>query len=550
MAIKMYINADELAKVNDVYTKTQTDTLLAAKQDTLVSGTNIKTINNESVLGSGNIVISGGSTDYNDLDNTPIINQDLDDVSFTPTANTYYRHTGASSGYGLFEINNVLLNGWAIHFDTTMGDSLARYITARYQESASQVDLVSTTPDVFGLIIDYDSNNDSYCLFIADDDIHPIYATGNGFAQGVNYYSGWQNIDANWNYILSLSSTTTIVGLDNTFSTINGGIVGIAGDPSDVIINGAIYYYDGIDYKIINGSKGLTSVTASDVNSESATNGQVLTADGNGGASWQNAGSSDVIIDLGTFNISQSGLDIYAYLPSDKKAQIEDTSVNNVYIKVQDGINHTTILLKRTKYIIIDPDDNPNQENTEICFVGSVVSDDYNKFNQRYVLYYVIDYSDYPTTTTGKALLYYSPLGTVSDITIDNSTFALGDGIKFGSDFTYDFNASEIKLAGGGSSGGTQLYRHTITGTDTNSMQYTLNVVLKTNNVFTDISLLCLEMASFYSWGQMEYNTGNPTNILGVYGKNIYRIESVMYNGIEDVYVDGWTITSDIVTTL
>jgi len=35
---------------------------LDSKQDTLVSGTNIKTINNENILGSGNISISGGST--------------------------------------------------------------------------------------------------------------------------------------------------------------------------------------------------------------------------------------------------------------------------------------------------------------------------------------------------------------------------------------------------------------------------------------------------------------------------------------------------------
>lgn len=34
------------------------------KQDTLVSGTNIKTINNESILGSGNITIQGGGTTY------------------------------------------------------------------------------------------------------------------------------------------------------------------------------------------------------------------------------------------------------------------------------------------------------------------------------------------------------------------------------------------------------------------------------------------------------------------------------------------------------
>ena len=40
--------------------KTVINTLLNGKQATLVSGTNIKTINNESLLGSGNIDIQGG----------------------------------------------------------------------------------------------------------------------------------------------------------------------------------------------------------------------------------------------------------------------------------------------------------------------------------------------------------------------------------------------------------------------------------------------------------------------------------------------------------
>ena len=47
---------------SDTYTAftASTDTALSGKQETLVSGTNIKTINNESLLGSGNITISGG----------------------------------------------------------------------------------------------------------------------------------------------------------------------------------------------------------------------------------------------------------------------------------------------------------------------------------------------------------------------------------------------------------------------------------------------------------------------------------------------------------
>ena len=46
---------------NNYYNKSYIDTGLSSKQDTLVSGTNIKTINNESILGSGNINIQGGS---------------------------------------------------------------------------------------------------------------------------------------------------------------------------------------------------------------------------------------------------------------------------------------------------------------------------------------------------------------------------------------------------------------------------------------------------------------------------------------------------------
>ena len=54
--------------LNPYYTSAQTDTAISnatsGKQDTLVSGTNIKTINNESLLGSGNIEIQGGGETY------------------------------------------------------------------------------------------------------------------------------------------------------------------------------------------------------------------------------------------------------------------------------------------------------------------------------------------------------------------------------------------------------------------------------------------------------------------------------------------------------
>lgn len=47
-----------------VYSKTEVDTALGGKQDTLSSGTTIKTINNTSLLGSGDVVIPAGKDAY------------------------------------------------------------------------------------------------------------------------------------------------------------------------------------------------------------------------------------------------------------------------------------------------------------------------------------------------------------------------------------------------------------------------------------------------------------------------------------------------------
>lgn len=60
----------------------QIDDLANGKQDALVSGTNIKTINNTSILGSGNIDISTGTT-YTAGDNITISNQNVIDTADT-----------------------------------------------------------------------------------------------------------------------------------------------------------------------------------------------------------------------------------------------------------------------------------------------------------------------------------------------------------------------------------------------------------------------------------------------------------------------------------
>lgn len=79
------------------------DTSYHSYQEQLVSGTNIKTINGESILGEGNLEISGsgGTTDYTQLTNNPQINsvelsgnKSLSDLGIQPAGNYIEAGTG------------------------------------------------------------------------------------------------------------------------------------------------------------------------------------------------------------------------------------------------------------------------------------------------------------------------------------------------------------------------------------------------------------------------------------------------------------------------
>lgn len=102
------------------YTKTETDNAITAatstKQDTLVSGTNIKTINNQSILGEGNITIEGGS-------GGGTVDPSLDSGSTNPVANSAIttsinekqfkrRYVGCENGDKVFSsTDSVVVNG-------------------------------------------------------------------------------------------------------------------------------------------------------------------------------------------------------------------------------------------------------------------------------------------------------------------------------------------------------------------------------------------------------------------------------------------------------
>ena len=92
---------------------------IAKKQDILESGTNIKTINGESILGSGNIDISGGGGDANVVQvatksELPNIGGSAHTVYFVKDENATYRFDADSLVYICVgrDYNNIkVING-------------------------------------------------------------------------------------------------------------------------------------------------------------------------------------------------------------------------------------------------------------------------------------------------------------------------------------------------------------------------------------------------------------------------------------------------------
>lgn len=127
------------------------------KQDTLVSGTNIKTINNESLLGSGNISISGGVTSYNDLTDKPIYDASYVELATgsTITNEQYQELKDAITNLNILNLNGKAAKGFytsgnIIIIVGTLGNQTARYTVSKTDNNHT----VSLTKSFLG----YDSD--------------------------------------------------------------------------------------------------------------------------------------------------------------------------------------------------------------------------------------------------------------------------------------------------------------------------------------------------------------------------------------------------------
>ena len=124
------------------------NTLETTKQDTLVSGTNIKTINNTSLLGSGNITIEGGtsnhySTSTEELIGTWIDGKNLYRKVFTQTLTTYgdFNYNFNTNWWvvmykSFFNTGNFVVNDMYENSVKTFIDNGASHINVKTNSSA------------------------------------------------------------------------------------------------------------------------------------------------------------------------------------------------------------------------------------------------------------------------------------------------------------------------------------------------------------------------------------------------------------------------------
>lgn len=253
------------------YTKTETDNAITAatstKQDTLVSGTNIKTINNQSILGEGNITIEGGGSGGKAIEagraisittgetadtvsfNLPIsagtgTNSIIEGDSTSATSDSSHaegRYTKANGNNAHAEGYSTLASGESSHAEGlgTVANSYCSHAEG-FQTSASSVSNVSGIDTYFGYEV---RHAEGYSTLANNASTHTEgYITiANNFGE---HASGVYNN--------STSETTTWGNSGNTlFSVGNGTSTSARHNAFEIRQNGDIYISkDGQDVKL------------------------------------------------------------------------------------------------------------------------------------------------------------------------------------------------------------------------------------------------------------------------------------------------------------
>lgn len=142
--------------LSNYYTKSETsgateiNTALGNKQDTLVSGSNIKTINNESILGEGNITIEGGSSvnvvQTTGTSTTDVMSQNAVTTKFKTKLNDVgVVHQSSTSNYSQLNLSLNKEGGVSQILFTYVKTINGKSITSQSKDNLEGVSLIETS---------------------------------------------------------------------------------------------------------------------------------------------------------------------------------------------------------------------------------------------------------------------------------------------------------------------------------------------------------------------------------------------------------------------
>ena len=149
--------------------------------------------------------------DYNKLDSIPVINQDLSATDFTPVANTYYRHTGATTDtftqgiiylydtayHKLGESGGTTLNSYKVTFTNIQGNSaLVRHLNRIAKNAKGRLQITDNYDDIYNISWSSDNWIHLYKYRQGTDSIR-FETTELKSTDGSLFNPFWINIDAN-----------------------------------------------------------------------------------------------------------------------------------------------------------------------------------------------------------------------------------------------------------------------------------------------------------------------------------------------------------------
>ena len=149
--------------LSNYYTKTETDNAITAatstKQDTLVSGTNIKTINGETLLGEGNITIQGGSGGGLTEDDELLLSTALTDLNYrkidASDVNANYQKKG---DYATKDYVTTALEPYETKLDEINTEEVTAYALNDLNNRFGGLSLVKITESEYAALATKDEN--------------------------------------------------------------------------------------------------------------------------------------------------------------------------------------------------------------------------------------------------------------------------------------------------------------------------------------------------------------------------------------------------------